>query len=393
MWTDKFKDVPWLRGRDLVVYDQRGVGGARPALTCPEIDATRADPLNVALARNAMIACHDRLEREGRVLEAYDTNANADDLLAMRAAFGFKSWNVWGQSYGTRVAMVLMRRNPPGLRSVILDGAYPPEVAGKLYVAKPFAVTLDRVFDACERDRDCHEDFPDIRRRFDEALDHLREHPATVKSDTTPLMPLHNFQVNDVIFLSIVENVLYTADGVSQLPWLIDRVADGRYEALEDPLIDWDLVTFGPYITAGASYVVDCNDTPNPDDSDERQMERERPELAGWLKYTLAFKPCPIWTRRKTPALDPAPVTSDIPTVVIAGWFDLATPPDWAVIAARSLRHAQVVLVHSRSHDASDQLCAQSALRAFIDDPKADLGLYCGPAPSHPRFKRKSEKD
>ncbi|MCW5773991.1 MAG: alpha/beta fold hydrolase [Rhodospirillaceae bacterium] len=393
MWKDKFKDLPWMKGRDLIVYDQRGVGGARPALNCPEFDATRSDPLNIERARLAMIACRDRLEREGTSLAAYDTNANVDDILALQAALHVKAWNLWGQSYGTRVALALMRRNPPGVRSVILDGAYPPEVSGKLYLAKPFVATLDRVFEACGKDESCRSDYPELRERFVAALTRLRTHPVEIKSDPSPLLPPQVFRVNDVLFLSIIENILYTADGIAQIPWLIDRVADGKDTVLEDSIVDWDLVSFGPYVTAGVSYLVDCNDTPAADDRDEREVAQSRPELAPWLRFMIAFKPCPIWTPRKAPALDAAPVKSDIPTLVIAGWFDLATPPEWGAQAVRSLSRGQLVLVQSRSHDASDQSCAQAALATFIDKPEAELGLFCGPSPSHPDFKRKSEKD
>jgi pimeloyl-ACP methyl ester carboxylesterase len=104
-------------------------------------------------------------------------------------------------------------------------------------------------------------------------------------------------------------------------------------------------------------------------------------------------KPCPHWTPRKEPALDRAPVKSDIPTLVISGWFDIATPPEWALITVRSLAKAQLVVVRAASHDASDAACAQAALAVFLNVPGRDVSLFCGPSPSHPRFKRKSEEE
>jgi pimeloyl-ACP methyl ester carboxylesterase len=393
MWKGKFKDLPWLDGRDLIVYDQRGVGGARPALECPEIDATRDDPMNLDRAKAAMIACRERFAREGVDLLAYDTNANADDVLAIKAAFGFKSLNLWGQSYGTRVALTLMRRNPEGIRSVILDGAYPPEIAGKLHMASAFVATMERVFEACEKDEECRADYPDFRKRFEQVVTQLRAKPIDVKSDPSPLLPPKVFQVNDIIFLSIVDSLLYTADGIAKLPWIVDRVADGKTDALADPIADWDQVAYGPFVTAGVSYLVDCNDTPNPDDSEERRTAQRSPHLGAWLTYAITVKPCPLWTPRKEPALDRSPVKSDIPTLIISGWFDIATPPEWAVITARALSKAQLVVVRAASHDASDQSCAQAALAVFLNVPGRDLSLFCGPTPSHPRFKRKSEED
>jgi len=393
MWKGKFKDLPWLDGRDLIVYDQRGVGGARPALECPEIDATRDDPMNLDRAKAAMIACRDRFAREGVDLLAYDTNANADDVLSLKAAFGIASLNLWGQSYGTRVALTVMRRNPEGIRSVILDGAYPPEIAGKLHMASAFTATMDRVFEACEKDADCRTDYPDFRKRFEQLVQDLRARPIAVKSDPSPLLPPKVFQVNDVIFLSVVDSMLYTADGIAKLPWVVDRVLEGKTETLADPLADWDQVAYGPFVTAGVSYLVDCNDTPDPDDSEESTTAKTTPHLGAWLTYAITVKPCPIWTPRKAPALDRTPVTSSIPTVVVSGWFDIATPPEWAVITVRSLKKAQLVAVRAASHDASDQSCAQAALAVFLNVPDRDLSLFCGPTPSHPKFKRKADDE
>jgi pimeloyl-ACP methyl ester carboxylesterase len=393
MWKDKFKDLPWLAGRDLIVYDQRGVGGARPALECPEVDATRDDPMNLERARATMVACRDRLQREGVDLLAYDTDANAEDVLAIKAAFGMKELNLWGQSYGTRVALTVMRRSPQGIRSVILDGAYPPAIAGKLYLASAFLASLERVFEACEKDEECRGDYPDFRQRFEQVVKQLRKEPMAAKSDPAPLLTPKVFQVNDIIFLSIVDSMLYTADGIAKLPWLVERVAQGKSEALAEPLADWDSVSYGPFVTTGVSYLVDCNDTPETDDSDERRAATRLPHLGPWLNYALDVKPCPIWTTRKAPALDRAPVKSDIPTIVIAGWFDIATPPEWATVTVSTLSKAQLVTVRAASHDASDAACAQAALAVFLNAPGTDVRTFCGPTPSHPRFKRKSEDD
>jgi pimeloyl-ACP methyl ester carboxylesterase len=260
-------------------------------------------------------------------------------------------------------------------------------------MASAFVATMERVFEACEKDEECRADYPDFRKRFEQVVTQLRAKPIDVKSDPSPLLPPKVFQVNDIIFLSIVDSLLYTADGIAKLPWIVDRVADGKTEALADPITDWDQVAYGPFVTAGVSYLVDCNDTPDPDDSEERRTAQRSPHLGAWLTYAITVKPCPLWTPRKEPALDRSPVKSDIPTIIISGWFDIATPPEWAVITARALSKAQLVVVRAASHDASDQSCAQAALAVFLNVPGRDLSLFCGPTPSHPRFKRKSDED
>ena len=50
------------------------------------------------------------------------------DLTDLRHVLGIKQWNLHGVSYGTRLALSVMRDAPEGVRSVILDSPYPPEV-------------------------------------------------------------------------------------------------------------------------------------------------------------------------------------------------------------------------------------------------------------------------
>ncbi len=53
-WNRRIKQLPFLHRRDLIVFDQRGVGDAKPALECPGIRVTRKDPLNSELLRRGV---------------------------------------------------------------------------------------------------------------------------------------------------------------------------------------------------------------------------------------------------------------------------------------------------------------------------------------------------
>ncbi len=46
-------------------------------------------------------------------------------------ALGYPTYNLFGISYGTRLALVMMRDHPgAGIRSVVLDSSFPPEIPG-----------------------------------------------------------------------------------------------------------------------------------------------------------------------------------------------------------------------------------------------------------------------
>jgi pimeloyl-ACP methyl ester carboxylesterase len=393
LWRDKFKELPWLKGRDLIVYDQRGVGGARPSLECPEVDATRSNPLDTELLRSTMVTCRDRLLREGVDLAAYDTQNSADDLQSLRRALRLPEWNIWAQSYGTRIALTLLRRSEHGVRSAILDGVYPPEVAGQFNAAVPFRRTLDLIFSACARDAACNTEYPELEAKFTRLLERLRRSPISVASDPAPQLPAAMFRINDILLLTIVENMFYTAEGIGRFPWLIERLTEGKNGALAADLEDWDLVAFGPFVTTGAAYLIECNDVPESDDSDERALAQKDPRLRRWIEHTMAIKPCSVWSAGRPPTLKRETVASAVPALIIAGRFDLATPPEWARIAARPLSRAQIVLVRGGSHDASDHVCAQSAIEAFLERPESDLSLFCGQADAAPEFKRKADEE
>ncbi len=123
--TDVRKD------RDIVLVDQRGTGRSSP-LDCAAFrpdDSPEAtlelDPVPKAAA------CAKELAARGVDAAQYTTAAWVADLDAVRAALGYPTINLWGGSYGTRVALEYVRRHPDRVRSIVLDGVAPPGDEGE----------------------------------------------------------------------------------------------------------------------------------------------------------------------------------------------------------------------------------------------------------------------
>ena len=122
------------RDRDLILMDQRGALYSEPALTCPDLDhffvsslglpldAPSTGQLHAAAAR----ACYLRSLATRSDLSAYNTTESAADLAALRTVLGIEQWNVFGVSYGTNLALTLMREHAEGIRSVVIDSVEPP---------------------------------------------------------------------------------------------------------------------------------------------------------------------------------------------------------------------------------------------------------------------------
>jgi pimeloyl-ACP methyl ester carboxylesterase len=98
------------RDRDLVLIDQRGTGRSN-ALQCTMPDDTGAfDPQKV---QAAVRECLASLPGDPRY---YTTSIAVRDLDDVRAALGYRKVNLYGISYGTRVAQHYMRRYPDRVR-------------------------------------------------------------------------------------------------------------------------------------------------------------------------------------------------------------------------------------------------------------------------------------
>jgi len=115
---------------------------------------------------DARQACYDRLTDDGINLSMYNSAQNAADVAALRTALDYEEVNLFGISYGTRLGLTIMRDHPEGIRSVILDSVYPPQVNGYEQGAYVFYRALRRVFNDCATDAACDAAYPDLEQVF-----------------------------------------------------------------------------------------------------------------------------------------------------------------------------------------------------------------------------------
>jgi pimeloyl-ACP methyl ester carboxylesterase len=113
------------RNRDIVLLDQRGTGESA-ALNCEADD----DMIEGRFSREQTVAdteaCLEQLPHDPRF---FTTSVAVTDLEALREALGYPAFNLYGISYGSRVAQHFVRRYPQATRTVILDGVVPPQMA------------------------------------------------------------------------------------------------------------------------------------------------------------------------------------------------------------------------------------------------------------------------
>ncbi len=359
-------EYPFLRTRDLILLDQRGTGHSQPTLDCPEFQTVseQADP-------DAL--CYDRLIASGIDLAAYNTHENSADVAALREALGIDEWNLLGISYGTRLALDVMKNHPEGIRSVILDSPFPPNADTPVDEIYSVTDALTELFADCDRDSYCREEYPDLENLFLETVQRLNEDPtaeiygddlvfalSTAFSDTSlvPLLPYVIYEVaNDNI--DSLEEISTEYDGASRYKYQDADFSDS--EGMYNSVICYDEYALGDY-----------------DRVEEAIIGTIPVELEGaLLQTTLSLTQlCAYWSPRN--AVDNTAVSSDIPTLILSGQYDVATPPRWASLTAGTLSNAYLFEFPGAGHSLlSDVECAINITSNFLEQPDQSPNGAC----------------
>lgn len=378
------------RDRDIVVIDQRGTGFSEPALTCPEI-AAASGPSGVRADATAWRACNARLRAEGVDLAAYTTAAAARDLELLRTALGAPAVNLYGTSYGSSVALEMMRAFPRSVRSSVLDGPYPPEVNGLSDDASGLHWLLDIIPAVCGADAACAAAHPDVRGDLVAAVALLDAGPITVATADGPRridgLALLSLVVADISQpgLPALFRTLASGDPAARSAALTAAVAAGergrgtlllntigrdadrdqRLTLAEGAFANVTCAEEAPYDARPATRFPATTWSPRID-----TILRSRADLVRFI--------CANWQVAPAPPAATAAVRSAVPTLILAGGADPQTPLPWAVLTDRGLTNATLAVIPRGGHVVGfSNACAQSLHVAFTGDPTPSPDLAC----------------
>lgn len=389
---------PFAQTRDLVFFDQRGIGLSEPSLDCVEdldltyelLDRDLPNTELLALQYEAVQACHDRLVEKGIDLSQYNSATNAADVADIRIALGYDEINLLGISYGTRLAQTVMRDHPEGIRSVVLDSVYTPDV--DLTVSTP--ANLDRalheLFEGCAESTECAELYPDLEERLFALVQELDADPLLIRASDFINGDEYDVIVDGGGLLGVVFQGLYSEQIIPTLPQLVDEIENGSTATLSQ-LVSINLSNI-PFLSLGMHLSVQCaEEVPFSDPAAVDAADDPYPEFGDFFETAAnigppVFELCSIWDVPALPALENEPVSSDIPTLVLAGEYDPITPPEWGRRVTRTLRNSRFLLAPGLGHGASlGSDCTALLSLAFIENPTGTLDTTCIdelPAPS-----------
>jgi pimeloyl-ACP methyl ester carboxylesterase len=350
-----FGDV--LRERHVVLVDQRGTGGSN-RLDCDMPEEEMSAELDVAVMRDFAARCLEGLDADPR---HYTTSDAVLDLEAVREAIGAAQVNLVGISYGTRVALEYLRRHPDRIRTVVLDGVVPPELALGSEHARNLDAALAKHFASCERDDACRRQYGSPRQQLDRLLGDLRAEPRRVRYRD----PLTDEPREDLFTPAVVAGVVrlyaYVPQLAAMLPRSLAEAAAGRPEVLmaQGRMIE-SLV--GEQIAIGMGLSVSC-----AEDADRLRVDPADAGTVMGAEFVAAIlAQCEVWPKGRRPADFNEPVPSDRPVLLLSGELDPVTPPRYGEAVVQHLPNGRHIVAPGTGHNVTDAGCAPRLVGRFL---------------------------
>lgn len=377
---------PWLKDRDMIIFEQRGTKYAGPALECPEVGeaaitgakkqldaaATKANELR------AVRLCRERLVKQGVDLAAYNSTESAADIEDLRRALKLDKINLYGISYSARLMLNVMRDHPAGVRSVVLESVLPPEVNYDEVGVDGIVRAIDRLFAQCAADPACAGVYPKLEAEFYDLVAKTNSAPVSVS--------VRDGQTGENITLKLTGNDIVTwladyslsSDGraIAAAPKQIAQLVKGDYTPLNDYA---GSKLSPPFYSLGMRYSVWCREEwPFEKRARIDAQAAAHPRLKDYEVQTLPAI-CRVWNIPAAERRENLPVKSDIPTLILAGEYDAYTPPEWGRMAAANLKNSFFFEVPWVGHGPgfNSPPCLGEMVAEFFSDPAKKPNSVC----------------
>jgi pimeloyl-ACP methyl ester carboxylesterase len=359
---------PIRRERDILLLDQRGTGRSLAGLDCElpeefELVTATADEI-----RATVESCIAEFDHDPRL---FTTSVAVRDLETLREALGVAQWNVFGVSYGTRVAQHYLRRHGDRVRAMILDGIVPPDLALGPDIAAAAASALDAAFARCGDSPACKERFPDIAQRFEELRARFAGQSIEVVLNDPVTGEPKSVELDESHLQAAVRLMSYSDATVALLPLIIEAAHEGNMLPLAAQA-ELQIQSVGESIGFAMHNSVVCTEDA-PWFPEENVSGAALPYLGTTVIDGLRAI-CDSWPAGVIDEAFKEPVASDRPVLLLSGEHDPVTPPAYAEhVLEAGLTNARHLVGRSQGHGLAAVGCVPRLMERFVasGDPEA----------------------
>lgn len=360
----KLSDV--RKNRDIVLVDQRGTGRSSP-LSCAAFkeDATPTTTLELDLTPK-VTACAKELLAQGIDAAQYTTGTWIQDLDVVRSGLGYTKINLWGGSYGTRVAIEYIRRYSSHVRSAVLDGVVPPSMKVSLDVWRTRDAALSKILDECTNIPACLAAYPNLHKALTMISANLGPHGKEVALSDPRTGQLQKQHLSFDHIIGALQHHTYSPELSALLPNIISRAAGGDYGPLYASAMQAS-TDLAKQMNNALYYSVTC-----AEDMPRVTIENTASALENVRSKTLAKRMlaiCKVWPKGKVLDDSAQPMRSALPTLILSAGLDPATLPANGAEVAKTLPSSRHIVARGYGHIVSPHACGPRLIAAFIDRP------------------------
>jgi pimeloyl-ACP methyl ester carboxylesterase len=369
---------PLRNERDIILFDQRGIGysSAMPDMSFDAFDIMAKDAdeeEELALMRSMILEYKKKCGEQNISPEYYNSIQNAKDVGMLFEHLGYEKYNLFGGSYGTRIARVVQDMFPEYIHSSVLDSPSTLNSDFLLSRLDSYSLALDRIFEYCENDADCKSQYPRLKEDYFKAISILGQKPlAVVMKDSI------NVTINAQDGIYLLRRLLYQSNSRQKAPELIKAFIEGGGQVINEVLeFEYEL-TGGLNLTMLLS--VEKYENFNTDNTEEVILEnyKKYPLIPVKLGFFDAFYIAGMnWHSNDLPMKERKFMDSEVPTLIFVNRFDPVTPPKNGVLFLENLANGTLLILDEGGHGGGNQECKDLVMINFMNNPNAKLDVSC----------------
>ncbi|MBL4633753.1 MAG: alpha/beta fold hydrolase [Kofleriaceae bacterium] len=307
-------------------------------------------------------------------MSSYNTAYNADDVDDLRSTLGYEKLNIYGISYGSRLALEVLRRHGEHIRSAVVGGLVPSQIVWTAGIPAGIDGALTNLNQSCVAAGACGVAYGDLYAEFIAGVYDLQENPISLDNGAIDL--------DGSTYASLLFRLMYSRSSYPWLPMVISDLAARQTGRIDSFLVNAINAIGNSSVARGMYYSVVCGEMFSPPDPNAFEalnvgVPQDMQDIFGG-GYYYSREICRTWPNGPLQASLAAPVISAVPTFVASGEMDPVTPPYYGQIAGDTLSDSLVVIYANSGHGSTLQTeCGRQTFLAFLANPDTEMDVSC----------------
>lgn len=357
------------RDRDILLVDQRGTGALSPFdcdFDSDEESLSGSSELLIERQAQLLQDCLDSIDADPRY---YTTDIAVRDLDAIRVWLGYSAFNLWGVSYGTRVALMYLKYFPDSTRTVVIDGVAPPGIL-PLEAARDGKRAMERILTLCTLETACAAAFPQLPEHYGELRARYRE-PVVINVRDQNDGSMTELELRTSMFESLLFQMLYSREATRLIPLFIEQLYNGNFQVLT-----WMNDTSASLNYAMHYSVICSEDVPLIPQADLAAAAGDDSIFVYDMLVLPRVEGCKVWPSRPLAPEFFVPVVSDKPVLIFSATQDPVTPRRWGDLVAQTLSNSLHLVAEGVGHGVFAYGCTTNLISDLVET--ADVAALDG---------------